>query len=102
MLLANITSWRSPSHRPEQLIADPELKQPLGDQDVAGAAAVILAHADVLRVDAHNAVGCNSARDPLLSVALGRWRQRGRVVLSRTQCAPWLRAFASLCRPLRL
>src|SRR6266851_10094627 len=67
MFLADLTSWRGPSHRPEQLIADPELKQPLGDQDVAGAAAVVLADADVLGVDAYDAVGRHSARDPLLS-----------------------------------
>ena len=69
MLLANLSSRRGASDGPEELVADPELKQPIGDQDIAGAATVVLAHADVLGVDAHDAVGCHSARDPLLPVA---------------------------------
>ena len=100
MLLADLTSWRGPSHRPEQLIADPELKQPCGDQDVAGAAAEVLADADVLRVDAHDAVGCHSARDPVLSIALGRWRKLARAVLTTPKPALRSRVLERLVRPL--
>src|SRR3989442_731968 len=100
MLLADLTSWRGPSHRPEQLIADPELKQPLGDQDVAGAAAVVLADADVLGVDAHDAVGCHSARNPLLAVALRRSRERAWVVLTALKPALGRRILERLVRTL--
>ena len=74
MLLADLTASGRPSDRPEEFIADPELKQAPGHQDIAGAAALVLAHADVLRVDAHDAVPGHSPRHPLLSVALGRSR----------------------------
>src|SRR5712691_2153289 len=100
MLLADLSSRHGPSHCPEQLIADPELKQPRGDQDVAGAAAVVLAHADVLRVDAHDAVGCHSARDPLFSVALGRWCKLARVALATTKPALRSRVLECLVRTL--
>src|SRR5258705_7026509 len=100
MLLANLTSWRGPSHRPEQLTADPKLKQPLGDEDVAGAAAEVLTNADVLRVDAHDAIGCHPARDPVLAVALGRWRKLARVVLATPKPALRSRVLECLVRPL--
>src|SRR5947199_8550574 len=100
MLLADLTSWRGPSHRPEQLIADPELKQPFGDQDVAGAAAEVLADADVLRVDAHDAIGCHSARDPLLSIALGRCCKLARAVLATAKPALRSRVLEGLVPPV--
>src|SRR3989442_1766634 len=100
MLLADLTSWRGPSHRPEQLIADPELKEPLGDQDVAGAAAVVLADANVLGVDAHDAVGCHPARDPLLTVALRRSCERAWVVLAAMEPALRSRILERLVRTL--
>src|SRR5437868_9102843 len=56
VLFANRRSGRGPRDRPEQVIADPELKQPVGHQDVASAASIVLADTDVLRVDAHDAV----------------------------------------------
>ena len=70
MLLADLAGFRS-GHRLEQLVADPELKQPVGHQDVAGVASVVLAHADVLGVDADDSVRSHPARNPLLAVAFG-------------------------------
>src|SRR5258705_7574188 len=102
MFLADLTSWRGPSHRPEQLTADPKLKQPLCDQDVAGAAAEVLADADVLRFDAHDAIGCHSARYPLLSIALGRWCKLAWAVLATAKPALRSRVLECLVRPLRV
>src|SRR2546427_492512 len=51
MLLADLTASGRPSDRPEEFIADPELKQAPGHQDIAGAAAVVLAHAAVETLD---------------------------------------------------
>src|SRR3954468_2639478 len=87
MLLADLTAGRRPSDRPEQFVADPELKQTAGDQDVAGAPAVVLAHTDVLRVDADNAVARHAPRDPLLAVALRRSSQLPGVVLATAKPA---------------
>src|SRR5690349_19696080 len=69
MLLADLPGFGS-RHRLEQLVADPELKQPVGNEDVASAATVVLAHADVLRVHADDSVWRHAAGDPLLATAL--------------------------------
>src|SRR4051812_8896310 len=75
MLLEDLPARRRPSDRPEQFVADPELKQTASDEDVAGAPAVVLAHTDVLRVDADDAVARHAPGDPLLAVALRRSSQ---------------------------
>src|SRR5579864_292995 len=56
--------------RLEQLVADPELKQAVGHQHVAGAAAKVLAHTDLLIADAHDSVAGHPPANPLLAVAL--------------------------------
>ena len=53
----------------EQLLADPELEQAVGDQDGAGTAGVVPPHADLLVVDADDAIAGHPPADPLLSVA---------------------------------
>ena len=58
-------------HRLEQLVADPELKQAVRHEDIAGAAAEVFAHADLLVTDAHDSVASHPPADPLLTVALG-------------------------------
>src|SRR2546430_16995260 len=69
MFLADL-ALAGPGDCLEQLVSDPELKQPVRDQDVALAAAVVLAHADVLPVDAVDAIARPSSGHPLLTVAL--------------------------------
>ncbi len=51
------------------------LKQPVGHQDIASAAAVVLAHAHLLLPDRHDAVAGDLAANPLLAVALWTRRQ---------------------------
>src|SRR4029077_1442447 len=58
------------SHCLEELAANPELKQTIGHQHVAGAAGVVPAHAHLLVTDAHDTVAGHLSADPLLTVAL--------------------------------
>src|SRR5579859_5157557 len=102
MLLANLSSGCGPSDGPEEVVTDPELKQPFGDQDVAGVAAVVLAHADVLGVDTHDAVGRDSTGDPLLSIALRRSSELTRTVLAGSKPALWSRVGKRLVGTLRV
>ena len=69
MLLADLT-FAGPCDRLQEFVAHPELKQAIRHEHVAGAGAVVLAHADMLRIDADDAVASDSARNPLLAVAL--------------------------------
>src|SRR6476646_5159025 len=69
MLLADLPAT-CPGDRLQELIAHPELKEAVRHENVAGAAAEVLADADLLRVDADEAVASHQARDPLLTVAL--------------------------------
>src|SRR2546427_3136023 len=66
------------SHRLEQLVAHPELKQAVRREHIAGAAAEVFAHADLLVTDAHESIASHPAADPLLTVALGA---RGQTML---------------------
>src|SRR5712692_6669343 len=59
------------SHRLEQLVADPELKQAVRHEHIAGAATELFAYADLLVTDAHESIASHPSADPLLAVALG-------------------------------
>src|SRR5260370_20891033 len=59
------------SHRLEQLVADPELKQAVRHEHIAGAAAEVFAYADLLVTDAHESIASHPSADPLLTIALG-------------------------------
>src|SRR5438105_11699418 len=69
MQFADVAGARS-HDRLEQLVADPELKHGVGHQHVAGAAAIVLANADLLITDAHDSVAGHPPADPLLAVSL--------------------------------
>src|SRR6202171_2815207 len=58
------------SHGLEQLVADPELKQAVRHEHVAGAAAEVFAYADLLVTDAHESIASHPSADPLLTIAL--------------------------------
>src|SRR5580698_2977795 len=81
VLLADFTTPR-PGDRLEEFVADPELEHAIADEHVAGVAAVVLAHADVLPIDADQTVGGDTTGHPLLARSLrGRsrsahWRSR--------------------------
>src|SRR6202790_4184725 len=60
-----------PNHGLEQLVADPELKQAVRHEHIAGAATKVFADADLLVTDAHQSVASHPSADPLLAVALG-------------------------------
>src|ERR1700674_2954193 len=70
MQFANI-SLAGPNHCLEQLVADPELKQAVRHEHIAGAATEVFAYADLLITDAHKSVASHPSADPLLTVALG-------------------------------
>src|SRR5207245_11309143 len=59
------------SHRLEQLVAHPELKQAVRHEHIAGAAAEVFAYADLLVTDAHESIASHASADPLLTIALG-------------------------------
>src|SRR5438309_10823257 len=71
VLLADFTT-PGPAHGLEQFVAHPELQHAGGDQDVAGAPCVVLAHTDLLPADAHNSVGGDAPGDPLFARPLRR------------------------------
>src|SRR6202011_3573270 len=58
-------------HGLEQFVADPELKQAVRHEHIAGAATEVFAYADLLVTDAHKSVASHPSADPLLTVALG-------------------------------
>src|SRR6202171_3307807 len=60
-----------PNHGLEQLVANPELKQAVGHEYIAGAATEVFADADLLVTDAHESIASYPSADPLLTVALG-------------------------------
>ena len=70
MQLADIP-LAGPNHGLEQLVADPELEQPVGHEHIAGAATEVFADADLLVTDAHESIASHPSADPLLTVALG-------------------------------
>src|ERR1700687_3474507 len=70
MQFADSTFARS-SHRLEQLVAHPELKQAVRHEHIAGAATEVFAYADLLVTDAHESIASHLSADPLLTVALG-------------------------------
>src|ERR1700674_148952 len=77
-----------PNHRFEQLAADPELKQAVGHEHVAGAATEVFAHADLLVADAHESIASHPSADPLLTVALGpRSQSVPRLVVAGVEAA---------------
>src|SRR5437588_12473006 len=59
------------SHRLEQLVAHPELKQAVRYEHIAGAATEVFAHADLLVADAHESIASHPSADPLFAIALG-------------------------------
>src|SRR5205823_9770183 len=59
------------SHRLEQLVSHPELKQAVRHEHIAGAATEVFAHADLLVADAHESIASHPSADPLLAIALG-------------------------------
>src|SRR5438128_10674804 len=69
MQFADVAGARS-HDRLEQLVADPELKHAVRHQHVAGAAAIVLANADLRITDAHDSVAGHPPADPLLAVSL--------------------------------
>ena len=71
VLLADFTTPGA-GHGLEQFVADPELEHAVADEHVAGAAAVVLADADLLPADADQAVGGDAPGDPLLAGSLRR------------------------------
>src|SRR5260370_7151080 len=70
MQLADI-ALAGPNHGLEQLVADPELKQAVRHEHIAGAATKVFADADLLVTDAHESIASHPSADPLLTVALG-------------------------------
>src|SRR5438445_13116292 len=75
MLLANRPAAPA-GHCLEQLAPNPELQRALRHKHVAGAPSEVLADADLLPVDADQAVGGDLPADPLLPAAFGAWRGR--------------------------
>src|SRR5260221_13808711 len=76
-------SLASSNHGFEEIAADPELKQAIGHEHIAGAAAEVFAHADLLVADADESIASHPSADPLLAVALGpRGQSRLRWVLA--------------------
>ena len=74
MLLPDL-SCGLPGHAFHQLVAHPVLQRPVGDQDIAGAAGITLANANLLVADADHPDGTHLAGDPVLPGAVGprRW-----------------------------
>src|SRR5216684_2569707 len=90
-------------HRLEELVAHPELKQAIGHEDIAGAAAEVFAHADLLVTDAHDSVASHPSANPLLPVALGaRSQPMLRLVIAGTEAALWRGIGQRLVRTLRV
>ena len=100
MFLADV-ALAGPGDCLEQLVPNPELKQPVRHQDVALAAAVVLAHADVLPVDADDAVARDTSRNPLLTVALRASHELPTLVLA-VEPAHRRHIAQRLVRPLRV
>jgi hypothetical protein len=71
VLFADLTSFACSGDCLQEFVADPELQYAVGDQDVAGAAGIMLADADLLVTDTDDAVAADLSADPLLAVALG-------------------------------
>src|ERR1700730_8023391 len=87
MQLADIP-LAGPNHGLEQLIADPELKQAIGHEHIAGAATEVFAYADLLVTDAHESIASHPSADPLLTIALGpRSQSMPRLVVAGVEAA---------------
>src|ERR1700730_8473752 len=71
----------------EEFVADPELEHAVAHEHVAGAAAVVLAHADLLPADRDQAVGGDPAGDPLLARSLRRRSRAARRCPSQPEAA---------------
>src|SRR5450756_3206906 len=78
-----------PNHGLEQLVADPELKQAVRHEHIAGAATEVFAYADLLVTDAHESIASHPSADPLLTIALGpRSQSMLRLVVAGVEAAP--------------
>src|ERR1700687_4399999 len=87
MQFADSTFARS-SHRLEQLVAHPELKQAVRHEHIAGAATEVFAYADLLVTDAHESIASHPSADPLLTIALGpRSQSMPRLVAAGVEAA---------------
>src|SRR4030088_2555247 len=92
-----------PNHGLEQLVADPELKQAVRHEHIAGAATEVFAYADLLATDAHKAIGSHPSADPLLTIALRPGSQSMlRLVVAGLKAAHRLSAGQRLVRALRV
>src|SRR5713226_1156609 len=86
----------------EKLVAHPELKQAVGHQHVASAAAVVLAHADLLVTDAHETIAGHPPADPLLAVAFRMSLLMPDFCSARAEAALRREVAQRLVRPLRV
>src|ERR1700674_4137843 len=80
--------FAGPDHGLEQLVADPELKQAVGHEHIAGAATEVFAYADLLVTDADESIASHPSADPLLTIALGpRSQSMLRLVVAGVEAA---------------
>src|ERR1700736_5949069 len=75
-------------HGLEQFVVDPELKQAVRHEHIAGAATEVFAYADLLVTAPHKSVASHPSADPLLTVALGpRSQSVRRLVVAGVEAA---------------